>query len=263
VQLGFVVFILVSSVRHNTSIEHLPSTDAFCPFGAVETLWKYVTTGSFVQKTHPSNLVLGLAVLIGAVLAGATFCGWICPFGALMDALNWVRKTLRLPEIVVPARLDKILTYGRYLTLIGIPLITVLTAKLWFADYDPYRTLFSLTWLFEFNLAEHWPAYLVAVLVIAGGLLIPRFWCRYLCPQGGLLGLIQRFSALKIWRNKASCINCKLCDKACPYRLKVSTSGAVRGDCVGCLECVEVCPVPDTLTVNLGRPKPTSAEEGA
>jgi len=263
VQLAFVAFILVSSVRHNTSVEHLPSTDAFCPFGAVETLWQYVTTGSLVQKTHPSNLVLGLGLLIAAILAGASFCGWICPFGALMDLLTWVRKTVRLPEIKVPARLDKILTYGRYLTLIGIPLMTVVTAKLWFSDYDPYRTIFSLSWLFEFNLAEHWPAYLIAVLVVTGGLLIPRFWCRYLCPQGVLLGLIQHVGLLKVWRNKPTCIDCKLCDKACPYRLKISTANAVRGDCVGCLECVEACPVPNTLTVNAGHPRARTVEENA
>jgi polyferredoxin len=180
-----------------------------------------------------------------------------------MDLLNWLRRVLRLPEIKVPARLDKILTYGRYLTLIGIPLMTVITAKLWFADYDPYRTIYSLNWLFEFNLAEHWPAYLVALVVVAGGLLIPRFWCRYLCPQGVILGLVQRISFLKVWRNQSTCIDCKLCDKACPYRLKVSTADAVRGDCIGCLECVEACPVPDTLTVNLGRPKRAGVEEGA
>lgn len=101
---------------------------------------------------------------------------------------------MRLPELNVPARLDKILTYGRYITLILIPIITVVTAKLWFASYDPYRTIFSLNWLFEFNPGEHWPAYLVALLVIAGGLFIPRLWCRYLCPQSAILELIQRIS---------------------------------------------------------------------
>jgi len=204
-----------------------------------------------------------VGLLLGAILAGASFCGWICPFGALNDLLTWVRKKLHLPEVKVPARLDKVLTYGRYVTLIGIPLVTILTATLWFADYDPYRTIFSLTWLFEFNLAEHWPAYLIAVGVLAGGLLIPRFWCRYLCPQGALLGLIQRFSPIKVWRNGTTCINCKRCDRVCPYRLDVSTTGAVRGDCVGCLECVEACPVPGTLTVNLGRPKTQAVEENA
>jgi polyferredoxin len=263
VQLSFAIFILVSSVRHSVSTEHLPSTDAYCPFGAVETLWTFVRTGTFVQKTHPSNLVLGVGLLFGALLAGASFCGWICPFGALNDLLTWMRRKLRLPEVKVPARLDRILTYGRYVTLIAIPVITVLTAKLWFSSYDPYRTIFSLNWLFEFNLVEHWPAYAVALGVIAGGLFIPRFWCRYLCPQGVLLGLIQRISPIAIWRNKEMCIDCKLCDRACPSRLQVSTAKAVRGDCIGCLECVEVCPRPETLTVNLGHPRAAQAGEDA
>jgi len=32
-----------------------------------------------------------------------------------------------------------------------------------------------MSWLFEFNLAENRPAYLIALGAIAGGLLIPRF----------------------------------------------------------------------------------------
>lgn len=257
VQLAFAAFILISALRHNTSTEHMPSTDAFCPFGGVETLWTFATTGSFVRQTHPSNLVLAIGLLLGAVLAGATFCGWVCPFGALNDLLTWLREKLRLPQLKVPARLDKLLTYGRYLTLITIPVMTVRTASLWFANYDPYRTIFSLGWLFEFNWAAHWPAYLIALAVVLGGLFIPRFWCRYLCPQGVLLGWIQRFSVLKVWRNAATCIDCNRCDKVCPYRLEVSTATAVRGECIGCLECVESCPVPNTLTVGLG-PLPAS-----
>jgi polyferredoxin len=255
VQLAFTAFIIVASIRHSTSTEHLPSVDAFCPFGAVETLWTFATTGSFVQKTHPSNFVAGLGLLIGAVLAGATFCGWVCPFGALHDLLTWVRKKLRLPELKVPVKLHKILTYGRYVTLIMIPLMTVITAKLWFSSYDPYRTIFSLNWLFEFNLGEHWPAYTIALLVIAGGLLIPRFWCRYLCPQSAILDLIQRISLFRIWRDKATCIDCGRCNQVCPTRLDVAAAEAVKGNCIGCLECIQVCPKDGALTVNLGRPE--------
>jgi polyferredoxin len=255
VQLAFVLFILTASVRHSLSAEHLPSTDAFCPFGAVETLWQFASSGTFVQKTHTSNFVVGIGVLIGAVLTGATFCGWICPFGALNDLLTWVRKRLRLPELRIPLNVDRILTTGRYVTLLGILYATIRTAKLWFSNYDPYRTLFSLNWLFEFDLTEHWPAYLIALAVIVGGLLVPRFWCRYLCPQSALLGLLQRISLFKIHRNPSTCIDCGRCNRVCPTRLPVATSQAVKGNCIGCLECLEAYPVEDTLYVGLGRPR--------
>ena len=255
VQLAFAAFIIVSSVRHSLSTEHLPSVDAFCPFGAVETLWRFASTGTFVQKTHPSNLVAGIGLLIGAVLAGATFCGWICPFGALMDLLTWVRTRLRLPAVRVPARLDRVLTLGRWVTLIGILYATIATARLWFADYDPYRTLFSLNWLFEFDLSAHWPAYTIALLVLAGGLLIPRFWCRYLCPQGAILSLLQRISLIKVWRDSETCIDCGRCNRVCPTRLDVANARAVKGNCIGCLACVGECPVEGALVVSVGQPR--------
>ena len=171
------------------------------------------------------------------------------------DNFTALFHSVRLPEVRVPGRLDRVLTLGRYVTLVGILYATIATATLWFADYDPYRTIFSLSWLFEFNWLEHWPAYVIALSVIAGGLLIPRFWCRYLCPQSAILSLLQRISPLKVRRNAATCIDCKRCDRACPTRLNVSTTEAVKGNCIGCLECVDACPVQDTLTVNLGRPK--------
>jgi polyferredoxin len=63
---------------------------------------------------------------------------------------------------------------------------TITLVKLWFADWDPDRTLFGLGWLFEFNLAELWFAYAVAGVVIVASLFVERAWCRYACPLGGL-----------------------------------------------------------------------------
>ena len=44
--------------------------------------------------------------------------------------------------------------------------MTISTVKLWFADYDPYRTIFGLGWLFEFNAVEQWPAYTIALAIL-------------------------------------------------------------------------------------------------
>ena len=254
-QAGFGLFIIVSSIRHNVvADQHLASLDAYCPFGGFETLWRWLSTGGqYVQKTHGSNLILALGLIAGVILAGGAFCGWVCPFGALHDFLSWVRRELYLPEVRVPARLDRVLTYGRYLTLAGILYATVATVRLWFADFDPYRTIFGLGWIFEFNLAEHWPAYAVSLAILGGALLIPRFWCRYLCPLGGAISILGNFSLLRIRRDGADCKSCAVCNTPCPVKIDVAKADpVVSPDCIGCLECVEACPRHAALSVTLG-----------
>ena len=264
-QAGFGLFIIVSSIRHHVvTAEHLASIDAYCPFGGIATLWRWLSTGGlFVQKTHQSNLVLLLGLLAGVILAGGAFCGWICPFGALHDALSWLRKALRLPEMRVPPRLDRVLTYGRYATLAVILYATIATVKLWFADWDPYRTIFGLTWLWEFNLSEHWLAYTVALVILIGAVIIPRFWCRYLCPLGGAISLLGNLSLLRIRRDADECAGCAVCNAPCPVKIDVAQADpAVPADCIGCLECVEVCPREGALSVTLGPALPRVLRPG-
>ncbi|MBO8126460.1 MAG: 4Fe-4S binding protein [Firmicutes bacterium] len=128
------------------------------------------------------------------------------------------------------------------------------TAKLWFADYDPYRTLFSLEWLFEPSL-EKWPAYLITILVLAGALLVKRFWCRFLCPLGAIISIFQPIGLIKVRRDENLCINCGKCDKVCPSALKPSQKATPGMQCTSCLECVEACPVKGALDVYAGPKK--------
>jgi polyferredoxin len=253
-QLVFAAFIIGMSIVHNLSAVDgvTPSIDALCPFGGIETLQRFISSGGlFIPKTHLSNIVLLIGLTVGVVLAGGAFCGWVCPFGALQDGLTWLRKKLHLKEIVVAPRADRVLRYGRYLVLVLILIQTVLTVKLWFADFDPYRTIFGLGWLFEFNLEANWPAYTIALLVIGGSFLIERAWCRYLCPLGGAISLFGKLSFLRIRRTGDSCRSCALCERPCPVKLPVATADTLSSNCIGCLECVAACPRHDTLEVRL------------
>lgn len=251
VQAGFLLFILGAAIWHNFFEEEAAaSIDALCPFGGLETLWRWLTTGEYVPKTHPSNIVLGVGLLLATIVSGAAFCGWICPFGTLQDALTWLRERMRIPAINVPAKLDRWLRYGRYITLALILYMTISTVKLWFADYDPYRTIFGLGWIFEFNAVDQWPAYTIALSILIASFFIPRFWCKYTCPLGGALSLIGHVSLLRIRRTETACKSCALCSRPCPVGIDVEKADPlVSTNCIGCLACVESCPRHGALDV--------------
>ncbi len=255
VQLGFTAFILYMAVIHNTASTDgaTASLDALCPFGGVESLWKFISSGgtAYLSKTHLSNIVLGLGLLIGVLVAGGAFCGWVCPFGAIQDALTWVRTKLHIREIQIPAKWDRVLRYGRYVSIAVIIYQTIATAKLWFGDWDPYRTVFGLDWLFSFNLATSWGAYLVALVILVASLFVERAWCRYLCPLGGAISLVGKFSLLRIRRDGEACKGCNICERPCPVKLPVATANTISSDCIGCLACVEACPRHGALEVQI------------
>lgn len=256
VQLAVVLLITVLAIRHQTeSASGAPSVDALCPFGAVETLWTWVATGSFISKIHPSNIALGVGLLAAVLIAGNAFCGWICPFGAIQDALHWLKRKLHVPTVHVAPRVDRVLRYGRFVVLAVVIVASATTLKLWFADYDPYVTLFGLLWYFEPDLAAMWPALAILGAVLAASMLVERAFCRYLCPLGGALSVLSHFSVLRIRRVASSCTDCNLCNKPCPVGIDVAKANpTVSADCIGCLECVATCPKAGALDVTAAPP---------
>jgi polyferredoxin len=94
-------------------------------------------------------------------------------------------------------------------------------------------------------------AWVVLGLVIAS-IFVQNFWCRYLCPYGGFLGLVSLLSPMRIARNASTCIDCARCAKACPSALPVDKLLQIRSaECTGCLECVAVCPAKETLIMSV------------
>ena len=79
--------------------------------------------------------------------------------------------------------------------------------------------------------------YLFIILMV----LSSRPFCRIMCPLGAMYGLTTKFSLTRFKFNKESCIDCSLCDVACPVGLDVRNN--IGGmECIACGDCIRKCP---------------------
>jgi len=70
----------------------------------------------------------------------------------------------------------------------------------------------------------------------------PRFWCRYICPLGGMLGLLARKPLLRLRTDEQRCTGCGLCAMACPAAAQPDMPGKwLPSECYGCWNCVAAC----------------------
>jgi len=228
------------------------SVDALCPFGGLESLYTYFKTGTFVPRIMISSMILFIGVLLTVFIFRRGFCGWICPFGTVQELFGKItKKKYELPE-----QIDKFARYIKYLVLAFILIGTAITGTLVFRGYDPFMTFFhfgkGLLWDFSASeVSEHATAYVITVLVLLGSIFINRFWCRYLCPLGAVTAIFAKLGFTSIKRNDKKCIDCKICDKVCPVRVKVSSVDKVRSaECIDCTACVSNCPK-SALSINL------------
>jgi MauM/NapG family ferredoxin protein len=80
----------------------------------------------------------------------------------------------------------------------------------------------------------------VAVLVL--NLVRNRFWCRYICPLGAMLGAFSVRPFLRLVNDAEACNSCAHCTKACPAAAQPELPGQwLATECFGCWNCVDTC----------------------
>jgi polyferredoxin len=254
VQAFFFALIGVIAVNHtlfesgqNLGFISYASVHALCPFGGIETLYLYFTSGALLPKLRESAVILMMIGLVTAVLFGPALCGWVCPLGTVQEWVSGVGKKLfrRRFNHFVPEKLDRILRYARYGVLIWVIYVTAQSATLIFADYDPYLALFHF-WTGETAVG----ALVVLGITLGLSLLVERPWCKYACPYGALLGLSNLFRIFSIKRAESTCKADGACSILCPMNIPVDSLKTVRDhQCISCLECTSeaVCPVAKTV----------------
>ncbi len=246
------------------------------------------------SRTVLAGSALTLITVALTLALGRVWCGWLCPLGTLLHLFS-LRRWRGKRE--APSDSWRRVKYGLLLTILAAALLTNLTLLIFDPLTILFRTLSVSVWpaLDQLVTAAETALYRVPLLrpaisafdglvrpqvlppdpasyrhallyaglflgVILLNLAAPRFWCRYLCPLGALLGLLSRVAVVRREVN-ARCTQCDACPRACPTGTIQAAKGYASdsGECTMCLECLAVCPssaieFPTHLSLAEGQP---------
>jgi len=271
VQISFLIITLYIGVKFywfaaqletgvRLSVERPPGVEAFLPISALVSLKYFLFTGIF-NRVHPSALVLFLIICATSLIVKKGFCSWICPIGLMSDLLSHLhfkifKKYCHLPKW--PDRTLRVIKYALAGFFIWNIFIKMPVAAAGQFIQSPYNRFADIKMLEFFTHISPTASGVILVLAVLS-LVIPNFWCRYLCPYGALLGVLSFLSLGKIKRNRRNCIDCKECETVCPGRIQITRKADINcAECSACLRCVDVCPRKDAIGFSLfpGFPMP-------
>lgn len=248
--------------------------DAFTAMQLMLSGWKEPYTIVFPWLAIASFLIVG-------ILIGKSLCGWVCPFGFVQDLVDLMKRKKK----GFSPRTHKSMLYVKFLFL-GIPLLISATYAATkfsrfginyrqafgvfvdapFSALSPAETLFAIIpqrvqgfanavaeghadIFYEISVAPMllWVQLIIMFVILIFAAYVPRGWCKYFCPHGAIMALLNRFSFLGLRRDPVKCAkgDCRVCVEACPMRvpiLNLSWEKFSDPECIYCLKCADACP---------------------
>ena len=234
-----------------------------------------IASRALIALVWPALLTVALTLIFGRF-----FCGWICPLGAILDFTGLLfgkrRRVRILPrrlynlKYLLLALLAGSSLFGLQLIFLFDP-ISLLIRSLAVAVYPALNLTFNSLFDALYNTGSHavtsvsepvysflrdhllafeQPHYQTAVLtgslflvILALEYLDRRFWCRYLCPLGALLGLLGRVPLLRRTVVAPDCTGCSRCRTSCRMgAIGEDFVATDRAECIVCLDCEALCP---------------------
>jgi polyferredoxin len=203
-------------------------------------------------------LLWALATIVLTIILGRFFCGWLCPFGAIHQFVGYLanrKKTTAQKISLNKYRKAQAIKYFILIVLLFMAAFPSIAATLQTGLLDPIPLVsrsFNLLLLPIFDRSVNfvsvsarfyegvWLIMALCLTAVLLNLVIPRFYCRFVCPLGALFGVISRFAVWRIGRKKGDCTDCKLCEKSCEGGCE--PRGKIRiSECVLCFNCLDDC----------------------
>jgi NosR/NirI family nitrous oxide reductase transcriptional regulator len=171
-----------------------------CPVGATQNL--ALTLFDPQYRIPIAVLAFFTIPLAFTLIFGRTFCAGVCPLGALQDL--FLLKPVRIPGWLAQAL--GMIPYA----FLGFIILGVATGSgFYICRVDPFVSFFRRSG--SINRLLYSAAFLLA------GVFIGRPYCRFLCPYSVLLRWMSRFSKHHVSISPDKCVQCRLCEDACPF----------------------------------------------
>lgn len=195
--------------------------------------------------SHSVRPIMLASVAIPAIIViffGRVWCSWACPYYLMLDGFEKLRKKLKLkplkpkykPEIKRKANISRL---GVFIT--GLIIVGILGIPLMYLISPPSIISSQAVLLIKYTYitAEF---ILLPVLVIIEFVFGYRIWCRYVCPTGTCLSLMQSKFSIHV-EYSGDCSKCQKCVQVCPMILDPKTD-SLSSACNNCGECISACP---------------------
>jgi NosR/NirI family transcriptional regulator, nitrite reductase regulator len=196
---------------------------------------------------EPVIFILWAFTALGMLFWGrGVYCGWLCPFGALQELTNAAAQRLGVRQIAVPQALHERLWVIKYTAFVGILALSFYSMHdaLVAAEIEPFKTAISLRFL------RAWPFVVFVLALLAAGLFVERFFCRYLCPLGAGLAIPAKLKIFDWLKRRPQCgRECRVCETKCTVGAIDAIGRINANECVLCLRCQVImndgaqCPV--------------------
>ncbi|MCX7914334.1 MAG: 4Fe-4S binding protein [Thermodesulfovibrionales bacterium] len=220
---------------------------------------------------------LSLILIFVTAIFGRVFCGWICPLGTLNNIVSTLKKPsfpLQREElyklkyyiliffivssflgIQITGILDPLSFLIRSLSISIYPAFNYMITSFFDSIYnlripvviDISEYIYSLLkrTILLFQQSYYKQGFFIGFLfisILALNFIERRFWCKYLCPLGALLGILSTFSLLKRSVSEG-CTECGKCATICQSNALPDRKNRWRqSECLFCWNCDDICP---------------------
>jgi NosR/NirI family nitrous oxide reductase transcriptional regulator len=187
--------------------------------------------------SDPFIFLFWIFIILTVFLFGrGLFCGWMCPFGSLSEAMYKLGGLIGLKRF--QGHLPRLwhdrlkwLKYALFFGLLAVSMFSMGLAEV-LAEVEPFKTTFLVG---VGNRA--WPYGLFVAVLLGLSIFIERPYCKYICPLGAALAMPSTFRWFGL-RRKPDCNSCKACAVGCGS-LAIDAAGRIdHRECLHCLDCM-------------------------